>query len=319
MQQPNIQRELLRMQLVRDRQLANSAGTVVTIGNFDGLHLGHQRLIHQAQEKASQLGLPVVVLTFEPHPKEFFAPNATMPRLMRFTEKWMVLERWGVDYVCCLPFDKKLAVLSPEAFVKTMLVEKLNAKVVVVGLEFRFGVRRSGDVSQLKTLGEQYGFSTLAMEPSLYQGKRISSSRVRDALSVGDFETVKMLTGRDYCLTGRVAYGDQLGRQLGYPTANIHLHRKQVPLMGIFVVQVHGIDEKPLPAVASLGYRPTFGGKRVVLEVHIFNFNQIIYGRRVTVEFLQKIRDEIKFDEVGALIRQMDSDAAIAKGYFQLV
>ena len=304
------------MQLVRGFQFQDTPGTVVAIGNFDGMHLGHQALIARAKEKAKQLSLPVVVLTFEPHPKEFFRPNEAMPRLMRFTEKWTVIDSLDVDYVCCLPFNKALATQSPEDFVKTVLLEKLNAKAVVVGDEFRFGAKRAGDIQSLKNFGDQFGFELQAISQVMQDDVRISSSRVREALANADFEAVQKLTGRSYSLTGRVAHGEKLGRQLGYPTANLFLHRKRVPLMGIFVVQVHGLSDQPLPAVASLGVRPTFGGKQVLLEVHLFNFNQDIYRRRITVEFLKKIRDEEKFDDVTALVAQMDRDAQIAVNYF---
>ena len=307
-----------KVQLVRGEQLQNIPGAVVAIGNFDGIHLGHQILIAKIKEKAKQLGLSSVVLTFEPHPKEFFSPSKTMPRLMRITEKWLVLEKLGIDYVCCLPFNKNLASQSPEDFVKNILLKKLNAKAIIVGDEFRFGSKRAGDIHTLTMLGEQLGFSVEAVSQFMKDDVRVSSSRVRDALANADFDEVKKLTGRSYCLTGRVAHGEKLGRQLGYPTANIFLHRLHVPLMGIFVVQVHGLSEQPLPAVASLGYRPTFGGTQVLLEVHVFDFDQDIYRKRVTVEFLEKIRDEAKFDDAQSLIIQMNKDAEIARSYFKI-
>lgn len=305
------------MQLIRGpRYFKKSLGSVVTIGNFDGLHIGHQRLLKTLKDAASAVSLPSVLLTFEPNPKEFFSKNTPAPRLMRFYEKWLVIDEYDIDYVYCLRFNAALAALSPEAFVQSVLVGELGAKTVIVGDDFHFGAKRAGNAQSLKVLGEKYGFGVQALSQSLYLDERISSSRVRSALEIVDFKAVADMTGRPYRLSGRVAYGNQLGRQLGYPTANIHLHRRQVPLMGIFVVQVYGLSEKPLPGVASLGYRPTFAGKEVILEVHLFDFDQVIYGRRIQVEFLQKIRDEIKFNDVSSLILQMDNDALIAKSFF---
>lgn len=305
------------MQLIRGpHYFKKPLGAVVTIGNFDGLHVGHQQLLAKLTEAAEALSLPAVLLTFEPNPKEFFSPSNPAPRLMRFYEKWLAIQNYPIDVVYCLRFNALLAALSPEAFVKSILVDELDAKVVIVGDDFHFGAKRAGNVDTLTTLGKKYGFIVQALPQFLYQDERISSSRVRSALIAGDFDAVRQMTGKPYCLSGRVAYGDQLGRQLGYPTANIHLHRRQVPLMGIFIVQVHGLSSEPLPGVASIGYRPTFGGKQVILEVHLFDFDESIYGQRISVEFLQKIRDEIKFNDVSALIKQMDSDVAIAREYF---
>lgn len=304
------------MKLIRDLQQF-STPTIVTIGNFDGVHKGHQTLIEALMTASCELKLPSVLLTFEPNPVEFFSPQAQMPRLMRFSEKWQVIEKYGVDYFCCLRFNAALANLSAEDFVKKILVDQLRAKKIIIGDDFRFGAKRRGDAALLKSLGKTYGFTVDALPQSLYQNNRISSTRVRDALKTGDFETVSALTGRSFCLTGKVAYGDQIGRKIGFPTANIHLQRKQVPLMGIFVVLVHGLRDHALSGVASVGYRPTFNGKKIVLEVFLFDFDETIYSQRITVEFLFKIRDELYFNSVDELIVEIKKDVAVAKAYFR--
>lgn len=303
------------MQFIRDskKQLSQS---VVTIGNFDGLHKGHQKLIHVLVQTAKKMQLPSVLITLEPHPSEFFSQQTPIARLMRFSEKWRIVQKYGIDYFYCMRFNSLVANLSPEDFVKTILVKNLGAKKIIIGDDFRFGVKRTGDVDTLISLGKQYDFEVMILPQEMVDKERVSSSRVRAALSLGDFKTAAALTGRPFTLSGKVAYGSQLGRQLGYPTVNIYLHRKQVPIQGIFVACVHGLGDTPLQGVASIGYRPTFGGKEILLEVFIFDFDQEIYGRFITVEFLSKIRDEIKFDSVSALILQIADDVRTAKQYF---
>ncbi|OGT52431.1 MAG: riboflavin biosynthesis protein RibF [Gammaproteobacteria bacterium RIFCSPHIGHO2_12_FULL_42_13] len=300
------------MKLIRDKNI-RLPGSVVTIGNFDGVHIGHQRLMVLLQSAASTLALPSVALTFHPHPSEFFAAHATSARIMRFSEKWRVLESFDLDYCYVMRFSEALARLSPEEFVNTILVKQLNTKKIIVGDEFKFGAKRAGDITLLKDLGQQYGFVVEALSQSCHEGRRICSTDIREAIQQGDFQLSKTLMGRSFTLSGKVAYGNQIGRTLGFPTANIYLRRKQVPLMGIFVVRVFGLSQAPLPGVASVGYRPTFNGKEILLEVHLFDFDQVIYGKRLTVEFLHKIRDEIKFTSVDALIEKMHEDAKIAR------
>lgn len=303
------------MQLIRD-SFYFSQSTVVTIGNFDGMHKGHARLIETVIAASRALQAPSVLITFEPHPTEFFSPQKSAPRLMRFREKWRDISALGVDYFYCIRFTALLANLSADAFVKNILVDQLRVKKIIIGDNFRFGAKRLGDVQLLKSLGEKYGFEVEALSQSMYNANRISSTRVREALKIGDFKTIVTLTGRPFTLSGKVAYGDQMGRQLGFPTANIYLHRKQVPLMGIFVVRVHGLRDHAIEGVASIGYRPTFNGKKIVLEVFLFDFNEVIYGRYITVEFLFKIREELKFNSVDELIKHIESDVALAKKYF---
>lgn len=304
------------MQLIRDLSPVLSQ-SVVTIGNFDGLHKGHQRLIETLMVSSAELKIPSVVLTFQPHPTELFSPSKPAAQLMRFSEKWNAIKSFGVDYFYSARFNKNFAALSAEDFVKKILVDQLHAKKIIVGDDFHFGAKRLGDVALLKTLGKKYGFEVQALSQSMYAQDRISSTRIRHALQQGDFETVSALTGNVFSLTGKVAYGNQIGRTLGFPTANIHLRRKQVPLMGIFVVRVRGLSDEALPGVASIGYRPTFNGKVIVLEVFLFDFDEVIYGERITVEFLHKIRDELRFDSVDALVVQMQQDVMIARSYFQ--
>lgn len=303
------------MKLIRD-PFQHPMQSVVTIGNFDGVHKGHQTLIHALMAASHELKLPSVLLTFEPNPTEFFSPQFLMPRLMRLSEKWAVIKKYGIDYFYCLRFNAALATLSAEDFVKKILVDQLHAKKIIVGDDFRFGAKRVGDIALLKILGEKYDFTVDALPQWVYDNERISSTRVRNSLKIGDFETVCALTGRPFYLTGKVAHGDQIGRQLGFPTANIHLRRKQVPLMGIFVVRVHGLRDAALPGVASIGYRPTFNGKKIVLEVFLFDFNEMIYGKKITVEFLSKIRDELHFDSVDELVVQIEKDVVFAREYF---
>lgn len=304
------------MKLIRDITQA-LPHSVVTIGNFDGLHFGHQHLLAMLNLASHELQLPSVMLTFEPNPTEFFSSNTPSARLMRFSEKWKAVAAHKVDYFYCARFNKAFAALSAEDFVKTILVDQLHAKKIIVGDDFRFGAKRAGNIETLKTLGKEYGFEVDAVPQRRYQEERISSTRIRNALLEGDFATAAALTGRPFSLTGHVAYGNQIGRTLGFPTANIHLRRKMVPMMGIFTVQVEGLSEKALPGVASIGYRPTFNGKEIVLEVFIFDFHQIIYGKKITVTFFEKIRDELKFASIDALVIRMKEDERVARRYFQ--
>lgn len=304
------------MQLIR-YPISHQIQSVITIGNFDGCHLGHQTLLHQLMNDAKTLNLSSVVLTFEPYPSEFFLKEP-VARLMRFSEKWRAIQSFHIDYFYCMKFNSVLAKMSPEDFVKNILVDQLGVKKLIIGDDFRFGAKRIGDVNLLITLGKQYHFEVEAIASIKDQADRISSSRIRNALENGDFKTVYELTGRPFMLSGKVSYGQQIGRQLGFPTANIHLHRKKVPLMGIFIVKVHGLSKDPLKGVASVGYRPTFFGKEVILEVFILDFDQEIYGEFIEVEFIQKIRDELFFESVDDLVVQMKKDVEIAKKYFLL-
>ncbi len=293
-----------------------TTSTVLTIGNFDGLHRGHQALLERLTARAKVLGLPAAVLTFEPHPREFFAPEQAPARLTSLREKLSLLERSGVDHVHVCRFNAALASLSATDFIERILVGGLSVRHLIIGDDFRFGRGRSGDFAMLQSAGVANGFGVEAMDTIDWQGERVSSSAVRDALEAGGIEHAARLLGRPYCIAGRVVKGQQIGRQLGFPTANVQLKRKRLPLSGIFVVSVSGIGDKPLPGAASLGVRPTLGeGLKPVLEVHLLDFADTIYGAHVTVNFLSKLRDEAKYDSLDLLKEQIAQDVTATRTY----
>lgn len=306
------------MKLIRGHYPSSSclSGSVVTLGNFDGMHEGHQQLLKQLMTTATALSLPSVVITFEPQPKEFFAKQHTVPRLMRFREKWSSLKNEAIDYVYCLRFNQKLAELSAVDFIKQILVDQLQAKAVIVGDDLHFGAKRAGDIALLKQWGQRYGFAVIAVPTVTMANSRVSSTRVREALQAGDMTLAATLLNRTYRLCGKVVHGEKRGRILGFPTANINLHRKLVPVMGVFVVRVYGIDQQPYQGVAHVGIRSMFGGTRVLLEVHLFDFHGDIYGRNLEIEFLHKLREEEHFASVEALVEQIHRDVIDAKRYF---
>lgn len=306
------------MELIRGLQniRSNHCGCVATIGNFDGVHLGHQAVLGQLAEKASELGLPTTLITFEPQPMEYFAPDRVPARLTRFREKILALQRYSVDRVCCLSFNDKLAKLSAENFIEKVLVDKLGVKYLVVGDDFRFGANRSGTFEMLVEAGKKYGFQVVSMHTFEIDAKRVSSTRIRAALEKGKMSNAEKLLGRRYRMSGRVAHGEKLGRELGFPTANIHLHRHASPIQGIFVVEVFGLDVEPLQGVASIGTRPTVNETKALLEVYLLDFNQDIYGRHIQVSFLKKLRDEEKFDSLDELKKQIQLDVEQAQAYF---
>ena len=292
-------------------------GCVATIGNFDGVHLGHQAVIGQLAEKSEQLCLPAVVITFEPQPREYFAPETSPPRLTRFREKIEALRRYAVKRVLCLAFNWQLANLTPDEFIGRILVDGLGVKYLVVGDDFRFGHQREGTFAHLKAAGDVYGFQVVNMKTFNVGNERVSSTRIRHALDEGNMELASALLGRDYRISGRVGHGEKLGRELGFPTANIFLHRKVSPLQGIYVVELYGLDDEPLAGVASIGTRPTVDdSSRTILEVHLFDFNQDIYGKHVQVSFLHKIRDEKKFNSLEILKAKIQQDVEVARTYF---
>lgn len=291
-------------------------GCAATIGNFDGVHLGHQAVLGQLAERAAELGLPMVLVTFEPQPQEFFSPATAPPRLTRLREKLEALRRYAVERVLVLRFDARLAALTADEFIQRVLVDGLDLRYLVVGDDFRFGQGRAGDFRLLRDTGAREGFQVVNMHTFAIGGARVSSTRVRTALARGDLEAAEGLLGRPYRISGRVAAGEQRGRTIGFPTANIHLHRHQSPLQGVYAVELFGLEQEPLPGVANLGRRPTVGGTRLQLEVHLFDFDREIYGRNVHVNFLRRIRDERTFESFDALRRQIDADAAQARAFF---
>jgi len=287
----------------------------VTIGNFDGIHLGHQAMLARLTARAASVGALPAVLTFEPHPREIFTPDSAPTRLTSLREKLEILRALGVAHVHVCRFTKPFAALSPEEFVQRILVQGLNARYVLVGDDFRFGAKRAGDFALLKQLGQTHGFEAEALHTVEAAGQRASSTAVREALAAGDMAMAAQLLGRPYSISGRVVGGDQLGRKIGYPTANIQLKHNKPPVKGIFAVRVQGLaDGVDWPGVASLGTRPTVHTNgRPTLEVHLFNFNQSIYRQHLRVEFLHKLRDEAKFPDLDTLIAQIDRDAQQAR------
>ncbi len=290
--------------------------TVVTIGNFDGVHRGHRHVIEHLAAHGRRLGLPVTLVTFEPQPAEFFAPDRAPPRLTRLREKLELLARLPVDRVLCLRFDARLARLPAPDFVRRVLVEGLAVRHVVVGEDFRFGHRRQGDLALLQRLGEAHGYTVEAAPTLLDHGQRISSTAIRAALAGGELQLAERLLGRPYHLSGRVAHGDRRGRALGFPTAKPHPPRRRLPLRGVFVVEAVGLPEGPRPGVANVGTRPTVDGQRALLEVHLLDFAGDLYGRHLQIRFLHFIRPERRFPDLDALRRQIDQDVKVARRYF---
>ncbi len=301
------------MQVLRHFPLILAEPCALAIGNFDGLHLGHQALLAKLTQTAKQQQLKSAVMTFEPHPREFFTPDQAPTRLASLREK---LERFadaGVDIVYLCRFDKKFAALMSEDFIKKILIQSVNAQTVLVGEDFRFGAGRRGAVADLANAG-----LNLISLPQVNLAKagiqqRVSSTRVRNALDAGQLEVAKKLLGRAYSISGKVVRGAQLGRKLGFPTANVHMRHERPALTGVYAVKLDGLE-----GVANLGVRPTVSGvPKLLLEVHLFDFNGDLYGHHVHVEFFQKIRDEMKFDGLPALSAQIAKDAQVARQFFK--
>ena len=292
-------------------------GSVVCIGAFDGLHLGHRALVRRAVERARALGVEAVALGFEPLPREFFAPADPPPRLMLPRSKVEGLAGLGVDVAGLLRFNRPFTAMTAEAFVQRVLVGRLRAREVWVGPQFRFGHRRGGDLETLRREGAAHGFRAHEIEPVLVDGERVSSTRIRAALTAGDFETAARLLGVPYAISGRVVHGRQLGRTLGFPTANLRFAGKVPALSGIYATWVHGVADRPWPAVSSFGTRPTVGGVEPLLEAHLFDFDGDLYGRRISVEFVARLRDEEKYPDLPTLVAQMDRDAEMARRILQ--
>ena len=303
------------MELVRG--LANlrdpHRGSVVTIGNYDGVHRGHQHMLATVTGRARELGLPATVVTFEPTPREYFEGDSAPARLMRLREKLEALPLYGVDRVVVLRFDRRMQAMGADEFVERLLVRGLGARHVVVGHDFHYARRREGNIDTLRAAGERHGYAVEEVGRFLVDGERVSSSLVREALGRGDLARAGLLLGRPYRMAGRVRRGQQLGRRLGYPTANLALHRKVVPLWGVFAVRVSGAGLVDHPAVASLGTRPTIDGTEPLLEVHVFDHDGDLYGRYLDVDFVRRLRDERRFESLDSLVEQMHRDAAEAR------
>jgi len=292
-------------------------GSVATIGSFDGVHLGHQAILRQVINKAKALGLPSVVMVFEPQPHEFFSGEKAPARLMRLREKAKALFAAGIDRVFCLQFNRSLRRLSAREFIQRVLVDGIGVKYLVVGDDFRFGCDRSGDYELLKQAGKTHGFDVIDTHTYEIEGERVSSTRIRRELEAGHFEFVAQLLGKPYTITGHVVYGQQLGRQLGVPTANVQLRRYRSPLNGVFAVESRLADGRLVQGVANVGVRPTVGGEtKPILEVHLFDFDEHIYGQIIEVEFKTKLREETKFESLELLKAQLQRDIEDARAFF---
>lgn len=303
------------MQLIRGlsgKGFSGGAGCVVTIGSYDGIHLGHRALLARLAGHAARLTLPAVLLTFEPLPREYLLPDDPPARLTSLRERWRILETTPLDYLWLLRFGESFRNLTAEAFAQ-LLAGRLDARVVVVGHDFRFGRNGEATAAVLAAAGTRLGFAVDVVDPVTLDGERISSSGVRAALARGDFERAARWLGRPWSMRGRVATGERLGRNLGFPTANLPLERRRAPVAGIFAVRVHGVASEALPGVASLGTRPTVGGVTALLEAHLFDFSGDLYGRELEVEFAAKLREEARFASLEALTAQMRCDAADAR------
>lgn len=303
---------------------ASRAPCALAIGNFDGVHRGHQALLQQLKAAADARQIDAAVMTFEPHPREFFAQqkadNAFAPvRIANLRDKLQCLAAAGVDRVIVEHFNARLAVMTPEIFVEKVLMEGLHVRWLLVGEDFCYGARRAGNIATLIEAGRQGGFEVATLPAIRHDGERISSSSIRAALKAGDFQQASALMGHSFRISGHVIHGQKLGRTLGFRTMNLALPDRPPALSGIFVVQVHGLTAQPLPGVASLGVRPTVDNSgRVLLEAHVFDYEEECYGRLIQVEFLQKLRDEEKYGDLPTLIEAISRDTRQARSYFQL-
>ena len=306
------------MRVTRGVPAAAAGPTALTIGNFDGVHLGHQAMLAELTRAARRLGVPACVLSFEPHPREFFAPDQAPTRLTSLREKLELLADFGVDRVHLCRFNYAFAQITADDFIERILARGLGTRLLLVGDDFRFGARRAGDLVMLKQAAPRFGFEVAALASVTQDGERVSSTAVRGALAEGDLDHAGRLLGRAYSISGRVVRGDGLGRKLGFPTANVQMKHNRPPLTGIFAVELSGIAGQPLSGVASLGVRPTVkqAGAAPVLEVHLFDYAGDLYGRHVRVEFLHKFRDEEKYADLATLTRRIALDVENAKDYF---
>ena len=288
-------------------------GCVLTVGNYDGVHLGHQKMIGALKARATELRSAATVLVFEPSSKEFIDPEGAPPRLTRWREKFLALAAQGVDRLVTLRFDEYMRAMTPECFVDELIVAALGTRHIVVGNDFRYGCNAGGTIDSLRAAGQARGFGVEQIAPFVFDGVRVSSTVVRERLAESDFAGAKRLLGRPYRMLGRVVHGRELGRELGFPTANLRLMRRRPPVQGVLAVRVFGIAPEALTAGAGLGTRPTVDGTDMLLEVHVFDFAGELYGREIEVEFVAKLRDEVKFDSLDALTAQMKVDAAQAR------
>jgi riboflavin kinase/FMN adenylyltransferase len=305
------------MRILRHLPARGAGPVALTVGNFDGVHLGHRAMLELLDGAARARRLRSCVMSFEPHPREFFSPDQAPTRLTSLREKLELLAQAGVDQVHVRRFDYDFARITAEEFIRSVLVDGLGVRWLLVGDDFRFGARRQGDVAMLRDAGTRHGFEIVQMESFSVDGIRVSSTAVRERLARGDLAEAARLLGRPYSISGRVVRGDRLGKQLGFATANVQMKHNRPPLAGIFVVEVLGLGERPLEGVASLGVRPTVkAGGAPVLEVHLLDFSRNIYGRHLQVHFLHKLRDEEKYADLETLRRQIARDVQDARNFF---
>jgi len=308
------------------KDICHQGRCVATIGNFDGVHLGHQAIIQQVISEAKKRDLPSLVVVFEPQPMEFFKGDQAPARLMRFREKCQALSAFDIDYIFCLKFDAKLSQLSALAFIHKVLIEHLNIDHLVIGDDFRFGGDRLGDFSLLLEVGRQYGFSVentpTVLENlekhNLEKNSRVSSTYIRSLLSMGEFSRAEMVLGQPYGMIGRVIHGQKLGRQLGFPTANVALKRVKAPFIGVYAVRVfrHDDPRKQIQGVANIGVKPSVGHFKPLLEIHLLDFDENLYGEKIRVNFCKKIRDEKKFEGLDELVLQIKQDVLDTRAFF---
>ncbi len=292
-------------------------GCVLTIGNFDGLHSGHRAVIKNLAERGSALNLPTVIMIFEPQPLEYFLGDNAPSRLMRLREKVIEFVKLPVDNLLIVRFNRYLANCDAEQFIDEILIKKLNVRHLVIGDDFHFGKARRGNFAMLKEKGKAYGFNVEDTGSYQFEGLRVSSTLIKDALGAGDLAQAERLLGHSYSVCGRVAHGDKRGRTIGYPTANIIMFRKNTPVSGVFAITMTGIDDLEFEGIANVGTRPTVAGSsKVILEAHLFDFDKEIYGRYVEVHFKQKIRDEMCFQSLEQLKAQIEKDVAKTKEIF---
>ncbi len=298
-------------------------GCVMTIGNFDGVHLGHQAVITQVKRIAAEKNVASLVMIFEPQPLEFFAPSQAPKRLYRLREKIIALQELDVDYLFCVPFNADFSQLSAKQFVLDYLIKALNVQHIVVGDDFCFGKNRGGNFNLLQTMAVQHHFTVQNTSTILQQNERVSSTKIRRLIAANQFAEVTELLGKPYAINGKISHGKKLGRDIGFPTINIRIADIPVIVEGIFAVQVKGLDNvasaRPINGVASIGTRPTVKGDGVLLEVYLFDFNQDVYGKRVSVEFLTRLREEQDFVSIDVLIKHIEQDVKIAKEFFKAI
>jgi len=303
------------MELIRGIHNIKShhSGCVLTIGNFDGVHLGHQAVLRQVSEKARELGLPATVMTFDPQPLELFAKENAPARLTRLRDKFVQLRKLDIARLLCVNFNHQFANQTADEFISDLLVTRLGVKFLVVGDDFCFGRGREGNFAMLKEAGKKFGFEVVSTHSFCLQKLRVSSTAIREALAQDKLDAAARMLGRDYSISGRVSHGRKLGRTIGFPTANIPLKRSVSPVSGVYVVQALGLGDRPVGGVANIGNRPTVNGVRQQLEVHLFDFHANLYGKQLEIVLLHKLRDEHKFDSFDALKQQIELDAEAAR------